>query len=379
MAIRNSSFVFGVSVSDYNFIGREQETRQLKLNFEEGVNTIIISPRRWGKTSLVQHARKKINSDVITVYVDIFGCKSEYEFYNTLVEALLKQTASTLQLWMDNARGFLARLSPKISFAPEPSSEFSIALGITPKTHSPEEILNLAESIAEKKGKRIVICIDEFQQIGEWSDSVTIQKRLRSIWQHQKNVSYCLFGSKKHMMSDIFQNKKMPFYQFGDLMFLPRIPTSTWVEYIVSHFAERQRSISEDLASQICNLVDGYSSYVQQLAWHVFSLTDEGDTVTTEHIMYAQKSLVDSCELLFLEQTNPLTEYQMNFLRAIASGVKDGYGNANIREEYNLGSASNITRLKEALVNADLIESDGRKLQFTDPVFALWFKKRFMN
>lgn len=379
MAIKNSSFVFGVSVSDYNFIGREQESRQLKLNFEEGINTIIISPRRWGKTSLVQHVRKMISPDVITVYVDIFGCKSEYEFYNTLVEAVLKQTATTMQLWMENAREFLARLSPKISFAPEPASEFSLALGITPKTHSPQEVLNLVESIAEKKGKRIVVCIDEFQQIGEWSDSISTQKKLRSIWQHQKLVSYCLFGSKKHMMSNIFQDKKMPLYQFGTLMFLPKIPKKDWVKYIVSHFAERKRTISDELAGEICDLVDSYSSYVQQLAWHVFSLIDEGDTVTEAHIHLAMQSLVDSCELLFLEQTNPLSEYQMNFLRALSAGIKEGFGEASIREEFKLGSASNIPRLKSALIKADLIESDGRLMHITDPVFAYWFKNRFLK
>lgn len=379
MAIKNSSFVFGVSVSDYNFIGREQESRQLKLNFEEGINTIIISPRRWGKTSLVQHVRKMISPDVITVYVDIFGCKSEYEFYNTLVEAVLKQTATTMQLWMENAREFLARLSPKISFAPEPASEFSLALGITPKTHSPQEVLNLVESIAEKKGKRIVVCIDEFQQIGEWSDSISTQKKLRSIWQHQKLVSYCLFGSKKHMMSNIFQDKKMPLYQFGTLMFLPKIPKKDWAKYIVSHFAERKRTISDELAGEICDLVDSYSSYVQQLAWHVFSLIDEGDTVTEAHIHLAMQSLVDSCELLFLEQTNPLSEYQMNFLRALSAGIKEGFGEASIREEFKLGSASNIPRLKSALIKADLIESDGRLMHITDPVFAYWFKNRFLK
>ncbi|MCQ2289152.1 MAG: ATP-binding protein [Muribaculaceae bacterium] len=378
MAIKKSSFVFGVSVSDYNFIGREQESRQLKLNFEEGINTVIISPRRWGKTSLVQHVRKMISPDVITVYVDIFGCKSEYEFYNTLVEAVLKQTATTMQLWMDNAREFLARLSPKISFAPEPASEFSVALGITPKTHTPQEVLNLVESIAEKKGKRIVVCIDEFQQIGEWSDSISTQKKLRSIWQHHKLVSYCLFGSKKHMMSNIFQDKKMPLYQFGSLMFLPKIPKKDWVKYIVSHFAERKRTISDELAGEICDLVDSYSSYVQQLAWHVFSLIDEGDTITEAHIHLAMQNLVDSCELLFLEQTNPLSEYQMNFLRALSAGIKERFGEASIREEFKLGSASNIPRLKSALIKADLIESDGRLMNITDPVFAYWFKNRFL-
>lgn len=380
MAIKNSSFVFGVSVSDYNFIGREQESRKLKMNFEEGINTIIISPRRWGKTSLVQHVRGLVDKDnTITVYLDIFGCKSEYEFYNLLVEELLKQTASKMQLWMDNARDFLARLSPQISVSPEPLSDFSLSLGITPKTHSPKEVLELAEKIAARKNKRIVMCIDEFQQIGEMPDTLSIQKQLRSVWQHQKNVSYCLFGSKKHMMSDIFQNKKMPLYQFGDMLFLPKIPTELWSAYIISHFAERNRTISTQLSERICNEVEGYSSYVQQLAWHVFSLLDERDTATDEHVDIAIMNMLDSQELLFMQQVGPLTEYQMNFLRAIASGVKAGYGESEIRERHRLGSASNITRLKTALIRADLIESDGKKLSFTDPVFARWFKAKFTN
>lgn len=378
MAIRNSSFVFGVSVADYNFTGREQESRTLKMNFEEGINTIIISPRRWGKTSLVQHVCKQVNTnDVITVYVDIFGCKSEYDFYNTLIEALLIQTSSRMQLWMDNAKEFLARLTPQISISPEPMSDMSISLGITPKTHSPEEILNLAENIAIKKNKRIVICIDEFQQIGEMADSLAIQKRLRSVWQHQKCVSYCLFGSKKHMMSDIFQNKKMPFYQFGDMMYLPKIPVEQWREYIVSHFSDRKRTISPVLATRICEEVNSYSSYVQQLAWHVFSLLEEGEEATEKHVDIGITNLLNSCELLFMQQTEPLTEYQMNFLRAIASGIHSGFGEADIRERFNLGSASNITRLKTALIRSELIESDGRKLSFTDPIFERWFKKRF--
>lgn len=379
MAIKNSSFVFGVSVGDYNFIGREQESRTLKMNFEEGINTIIISPRRWGKTSLVQHVRKLVDSEnVITVYIDIFGCKTEYEFYNYLVEELLKQTASKMQLWMEGARDFLARLTPQISISPDPSADMTISLGISPKTHSPKEILELAESIAIKKNKRIVVCIDEFQQIGEMPDSLAIQKRLRSVWQHQKNVSYCLFGSKKHMMSDIFQNKKMPLYQFGDMLFLPKIPTEQWIDYIVSHFAERKRTISADLSARICEEVEGHSSYVQQLAWHTFSLLDENETVTADHVDRAITNMLHSCELLFMQQVGPLTEYQMNFLRAISSGTTSGFGESRIREKFNLGSTSNISRLKSALIRSEIIETDGQHFTFTDPVFARWFKRRFM-
>ena len=379
MKMRESeqSFVFGVSVSDYNFIGRKEEIRRLKMNFEEGVNTILISPRRWGKTSLVRKVCEVVDrKKVIPVFVDIFKCKTEYEFYNALAEAVLKQTASKAELWMDNARDFIARLSPKVSFSPEPNSEFALSLGISPKTHAPEEILSLAEEIAQKKQKRIVVCIDEFQQIGEMADSVSIQKRLRSVWQHQRLTSYCLFGSKKHTMMNVFQKRNMPLYQFGDFKFLDKIPTETWVEYIVQHFKDRQRTISTEQAAKICQLVDNYSSYVQQLSWLVFSLIDEGQVVTDEHLKQGVKDLLNSQEQLFMQQIEPLTAYQMNFLRCILSGHHDDFGETAVREEFQLGSVSNITRLKTALVDKDIVEMSGKRYYITDPVFALWFRSR---
>lgn len=377
MRENEQSFVFGVSVSDYNFIGRKEEIRRLKMNFEEGINTILISPRRWGKTSLVRKVCDVVDrKKVIPVFVDIFKCKTEYEFYNALAEAVLKQTASKTELWMDNARDFIARLSPKVSFSPEPNSEFALSLGISPKTHAPEEILSLAEEIAQKKQKRIVVCIDEFQQIGEMADSVSIQKRLRSVWQHQRLTSYCLFGSKKHIMMNVFQKRNMPLYQFGDFKFLDKIPTETWVEYIVQHFKDRQRTISAEQAAKICQLVDNYSSYVQQLSWLVFSLIDEGQVVTDEHLKQGVKDLLNSQEQLFMQQIEPLTAYQMNFLRCILSGHHDDFGETAVREEFQLGSVSNITRLKTALVDKDIVEMSGKRYYITDPVFALWFRSR---
>lgn len=377
MRENEQSFVFGVSVSDYNFIGRKEEIRRLKMNFEEGINTILISPRRWGKTSLVRKVCEVVDrKKVIPVFVDIFKCKTEYEFYNALAEAVLKQTASKAELWMDNARDFIARLSPKVSFSPEPNSEFALSLGISPKTHAPEEILSLAEEIAQKKQKRIVVCIDEFQQIGEMADSVSIQKRLRSVWQHQRLTSYCLFGSKKHTMMNVFQKRNMPLYQFGDFKFLDKIPTETWVEYIVQHFKDRQRTISAEQAAKICQLVDNYSSYVQQLSWLVFSLIDEGQVVTDEHFKQGVKDLLNSQEQLFMQQIEPLTAYQMNFLRCILSGHHDDFGETAVREEFQLGSVSNITRLKTALVDKDIVEMSGKRYYITDPVFALWFRSR---
>ena len=375
------SFIFGTAVSDYNFIGREKETQRLMANFTEGINTILISPRRIGKTSLVKHVKNFLDSqqDIIVVYLDMFACKTEYEFYNALSAAVLKQTASHAEKWMEYAKEFLVRLTPKLTFSPEANTDFSLSLGITPKTHTPDEVLNLAEEIARKRNKRIVICIDEFQQLGELPDSLTVQKRLRSTWQHQQLTSYCLFGSKQHLMSNIFQRRNMPFYQFGDMIYLGKIDKEDWVDYIVSHFKDRNKNITRDLAERLCDIVDSYSSYVQQLAWQLFSRLNEGMSATEAQLDLAVNDLLDANEALFMQQVEPLSAYQMNFLRAIAMGHHHRFGEKEIREEFNLGSPANITRLKNALIKKDLIETQGRGLLYlTDPVFRQWLQCRMM-
>ncbi len=376
-SINKREFVFGIAVDDYNFTDREQETRQLKMNFEAGINTILVSPRRWGKTSLVKKAAKLVDSDsTIVVYLDMFPCKTEYDFYNAFSAALLTQTASRKELWMENAREFVARLVPKISFSPEPNSDISLSLGITPATHSPEEILNLPEHIAQQRGKRIVVCIDEFQQIGEFSDSLTIQKRLRTVWQQQQMTSYCLFGSKKHLMTSLFGLRSKPFYQFGQMMYLTKIPMEACTDYIQSHFAVKGCQIPVEVAEKLCSLVEQQSSYVQQLAAIVLSLLSEGQTATIEHVKAAFAFLLDACTPLFKQQIATLTGYQMNFLRAVLAGHHSDLGEKEVRDTFDLGSPSNIPRLKSALQEKDLIELDGRDAIISDPVFARWLKER---
>ena len=373
------SFVYGVAVTDYNFTGRKEETQRLKTNFLGGINSILISPRRYGKTSLVDHVCRNLEGeDIIIVRLDIFGCKTEYDFYNALAVAVLKQTASKVQLWMEEARDFLARLSPRIGIPVDPVSEISVSLGITPETHSPEEVLNMVEVIAKRKNRHIVVCIDEFQQIGEFENTKQVQARLRSVWQHHHNTSYCLYGSKRHMMSGIFLNRSMPFYQFGDLLWLQKIPTSDWMDYIISHFAAAGKHVSEVFVERICQAVDNYPSYVQHLSSILLSHLPQGGDVTDDMMTTALSELISTNEALYMQQIEPLSAYQMNLLRTIVSGIHFGYNEKRVRAMFDLGSPSNLVRLREALIERDLIYSEMRQLYLTDPVFGLWFKKRFL-
>lgn len=367
-------FIFGVATSGVNFTDRKKETERLLLNFRHGINTVLISPRRWGKTSLVRKVCQLAQSDELKiVYLDVFACRSDREFYDAFAAAVLKQTSSRFEEWLENARLFLSRISPKISMGADPMTDFSISFDVNTKSDDVDEILQLPEKIAKKKGCNIVVCIDEFQQIAEFQDSRIFQKRLRTVWQLQSAASYCLFGSKKHLMNELFEKKSLPFYKFGDAVYLQKIGTDEWVEYICGRFEATGKHISEELAAKVCQAVDNHSSYVQQLAWLVWIHTDNS---AAEHDFdAAYQDLLDQNTPLFEKQTENLTNYQMNFMRAVIDGVHSGFTTREIMEKYDLGSSANVTAVKSALIRKELIEIDSRQVVISDPVMAEWLRR----
>ena len=370
----DKAFIYGMSVEGKNFTDRELETKRLQLNFENGMNSILISPRRIGKTSLVKKVKSLTeNQERIVVFMDIYKCRSEYEFYEKFASSVIQATSTKMDQMVQTAKEFIMSITPRITYSPDPGTEYTLSLGITPKMNTPEEILDLPERIALKKGIQMVVCIDEFQQIGEMPDSLTVQKTIRSVWQHHRNVCYCLFGSKQHLMNNLFYSRKMPFYQFGDMFFLKKIPTEKWVPFITSRFKDAGKQISEKLAERICQTVDNYSSYVQQLAWNVFVVSDS--IVTEQSFQEGMEATFAQVTPFFVELTANLTTYQMNLLRAICSGFHEDFGKKNVTSHYDLGSRSNLVKLKKALIEREIIEQTEDGLFISDPLFERWFKQ----
>lgn len=367
-------FVFGQAIGESHFIGREREQKRLLANFSHGINTILMAPRRWGKTSLVKRAMSEVQSKQIKViYIDAYFCRDEYDFYNHFAESILHQTNSKFEEWADTAAEFLTRLSPKVSYHLPSMEEFSVSLGITPRTHKPEEILQLPEIIAKKKNIHLIICIDEFQQIGEFSDSLTVQKRMRSVWQHQEHVNYCLFGSKKHLLQNMFLKSNYPFYKFGDIIPLDPIPEDSWLPYLQQGFQSWDKELPKDIAHQLCQMVQLHPSYVQQLAWLTLLNTDK--VVSEANLQQGLDDLINENSALFIQQTEHLTPYQLNFLNAMLNGIQSDFAKEATRGQYQLGSYSNIARVKTALIEKELIDTEKGKIVFADPVFPLWLQR----
>lgn len=369
----NNLFVFGKTVSGDAFTDRESETKKLVSNFQYGVNTFIVSPRRWGKTSLVMKVKSLVEGTKLrVVYVDVQRCRSREEFCERFASAVLSQTASKMDEWLDNAKSFLNRFSFGVNTSADPSAEISLKLNISPKDQSMEDLLQLPERIAKKKGIRIVVCIDEFQQIGLYADTLKFQTELRSVWQHHELTSYCLFGSKKHMMEALFDDTSKAFYKFGDIFYLQRIPTDYWVKYITAKFRQEGKTILRKQAVSIVEMVEGNSSYVQQLSWYVFQRTNKkvSDNILNE----AFRELVNQCNDVFEIKTESLTAYQVNFLRALSDGIHTNLSSSPVIQQYNLGSSANVSIIKKSLMDKDLIVVDNKEIHLSDPIMGAWLK-----
>lgn len=367
-------FIFGKIATEKNFTDRENETATLVENFTSLVNTIIISPRRWGKSSLVNKAAALAmaqDRNLRVCHIDLFNVRNEAHFYTLLAQKVIAATSSKIEDIMDITRRFFTRLIPKVTISTDPANELSIDFDWDDVKRNPDEVLDLAEKIASAKGLKIVVCIDEFQNISEFTDADYFQKRLRSHWQTHQHAAYCLYGSKRHMMLEVFTNSSMPFYKFGNLMFLNKIETPHLVEFFSRRFADTGKSIDRDAAELIANLVDNHPYYAQQLAQLSWLRTKSKCTV--DIVTEAHSALVEQLSLLFITITESLTTQQLNYLRALLAGEKS-ISTTAVMHRYQITSTASVTRSKAALVKCDILDNTAGKYTFQDPIYAFWLK-----
>jgi hypothetical protein len=377
--MRPIPFVFGRLAVEADFTNRRQEITLLKSNFRMLVNTIIISPRRWGKTSLVNRVSETLEKEepgLKICHIDLFNVRDESDFYLALAKEVLKVTSSKWEEMAQNASKFLSRLIPRITLSPDQQNEISFGIGWEELKKNPNDILDLAESIAIEKKINMVICVDEFQNIAEFGEPLAFQKKLRAHWQRHNHVAYCLFGSKRHMFLDVFTNSSMPFYKFGQIIFLEKISHENWISFIRERFRETGKQIGEKEASMIASLSDNHPFYVQQLAQQTWLRTER--ICTPEIITESHHSLIDQMSLLFMGITEGLSISQLGLLRACLAGEKQLSSQATLKK-YRMGTSGNVSRLKKSLADRDILDFQGDAIVFQDPGYAYWLKECYFK
>jgi AAA+ ATPase superfamily predicted ATPase len=266
------------------------------------------------------------------------------------------------------------KILPVISFKIDPLNDIAIKFDWEETQKALDEIINLPEKIAIEKKIRIIICIDEFQNINQFSGDGRLEEILRAYWQHHQQVTYCLYGSKKHMMKEIFYSQSRPFFHFGDIIMLQKVPRENWIEFIINGFAKTNKKISEQIATEIIETADNHPEYVQQLAHFTWSSTE----LLADHdaLVKAIELVLNSNRMFFQEICDNLSITQLNLLKALIHGETQ-FTSVEVMQKYKLGTPRNVFKNKESLEAKDIIDFSNNPPSFSDPFFKNWFQQVF--
>lgn len=377
MTTFRSPFQFGTLATEDNFIDRVEDRKLLKQLLSSHINVMLISPRRWGKSSLVKKAMSELvveDKNVRVCYIDAFSIGSEAEFYRTFASQVIACASSKMERWIEDAKKFLMGVVPQVVLNDQVTDFAAFDLKFVPQEKDKMTILQLPEMLAKEKGIRIVVCIDEFQQLANLPEYSDMEGKMRSVWQQQQLTSYCLYGSKRNMMLNIFNNSNSPFYRFGQVIFMNKIAKEHWMPFIISAFENTGKSISTDFVERICDIVACHSWYLQQLCYFIWSYT--ATEVTEEVFELGLKQVMNINTPMFQNDTESLSSTQIEMLKAIANGEQH-FSSQAVKQIYSLGNPNTIVKNKRALQNKDIVEMQKNEFVFVDPIYQLWFKEEY--
>lgn len=377
MTTYQSPFQFGTLATDENFIDRTEDRAMLKQLLSSHINVMLISPRRWGKSSLVKKAMTELcaeNHEVRVCYIDAFSIGSEVEFYRTFASQVIACASSKMERWIEDAKKFLTGVIPQIVVNDQVTDFVAFDLKFVPQERDKMTILQLPEMLAKEKGIKIIVCIDEFQQLANLPEYKDMEGKMRSVWQQQQLTSYCLCGSKRNMMLNIFNNSNNPFYRFGQIIFMQKIAKEYWIPFIQSSFEKTGKSIPYELAERICDTVSCHSWYLQQLCYFIWSFTAK--EVTDEIFSLGLKQVLNINTPMFQNDTENLSSTQIEMLKAVCNGEQH-FASQAVKHLYSLGNPNTIVKNKKTLQNKDIIEKQNDVFVFVDPIYRLWFKNEY--
>ncbi len=370
-------FQYGNVVTGDAFCNRQTELHDLQRAVENGEKLFVYSERRLGKTSLVRAALDRLSRKrFVAVYVDLWATDSEVSFAATTAKAISQAVASTATKMMETAKSLFTRLIPAMTVDDEGKPTISFGTTVSRKADIElEEVLQAPAAIAARENRRVAVVFDEIQRILEY-DSDLVERKLRSVIQHQAEVCYLFLGSRKHLVQQMFLDKSRPLYRSAGHYPLGSIAAEHWIDFIRERFLDADKRIDEATIRAVCSLTQGHPFYTQHLCHVLWEQTEPKSKVTEDSIRAAVRVLLDRESFAYTTLWESLTGHQRRFLAGLALeplGVKP-FSSAFTRR-YGMRSASNAQRASQALVERDLIDPVNGTFVIVDRFLRLWIRR----
>lgn len=334
------------------FCDRKNETEDLVSYLENGSDVTLISPRRYGKTGLIYHifdALKAQKKSYELYYVDVYATQSADDFIAMLTEAVSRELKKATQI--NRFLKTLGRIRPVFSQDPlSGATKFSFTFQTeSERRYSLKALLDFLEHRPHK----VIVAIDEFQQIRHYEDA-SMEALLRTYIQPLTNVQFIFCGSRKHMMAEMFTAENSPFYESAAVYTLDKIDRDVYATFIAEQFERQGKSISADAVDFILEWTRCHTYYTQFLCNRVFQAVKKNATLMD--VLAAADTILKESTDTFLERRNLVTDKQWNYLMAVAKegSVSEPTGAAFL-QKYHLGAPSTVARLLNSLVEKELL------------------------
>ena len=368
----NNPFVVGKYLSDKYFCDRTEETAFLRKQIQNGRDVALISPRRIGKSGLIQHFfnQADIKENYHVFFVDIYATTSLAEFVYTLGKEIYAQLKPQSTIWKE--KFFQIITSFRVGFKLDAISgipSFDLGLG---DIQAPQTTLDEIFAYIEEADKPCIIAIDEFQQIGEYAEK-NVEALLRTKIQKCHRAQFIFSGSKRHIMSNMFNYPSKPFYQSAISMGLEPLPLEIYTRFATSLFEERNKHILPDVIECVWHKYDGYTWFVQMIMNELFALTEENETCTKDKITDACHNVILAQEQSYKDLLSNIQPKQKIVLQTIAKeGIAQNITSSKFIKKYNLSSASSVQAAVKLLLKNDLLTQTDNGYRVYDFFLSEW-------
>lgn len=369
-------FQFGTIVKGEDFCNREEELSTLKSYIKDGYSVWLYSPRRYGKSSLIQKAFSEIE-DVKTIYFDLYNVKSLDDFckkYATLLATNLFSWKQEIKKLTNKFSKYFQNLQPIVSFDETGRPSFSLNVDEISQQIDVETILNIPQQISNKTNKPICIAFDEFQEI-ERIEPFLINW-MRSAFQQHENISYVFLGSQQSLMEMIFTSHHSPFYEFAMKMQIAPINNDELGEFIDNKFRQKGLSITPANSDAILEKSEGHPHFTQYFASVVFDLIRNG--INQNDINFTDlwiEKIIQSQSVILQGIFDQLTNIQRTVLSTIAVLIKgQELFSSQSQKKFGLPASSSLATAIASLIKKGLITKEDKQYKILNPVFKAWLQ-----
>jgi hypothetical protein len=375
-------FVYGEIVTAAAFADREEERARLGRDLAAGQKVFLISPRRYGKSSLVRDVMRTLaRQNVLTVEVTVAASSSYIGFLESYAQALIAADTpvSRLRRW---ATELLGAIRPELRLDTEPTGRAKFALAFPAARSARDaarvaaEVFALPGRIAAARKQRMAVALDEFQAIGAF-DGGTVEHALRAAVQDQRQVGYVFSGSEPSLMERMLGPRR-PFYKAGPVMRLEKIVAADFAAFIESRFQGTGIKPEEGLGDAIVDLAANVPYDVQRLAHETWDdLKAAGRRQATVDDLHATLTrLLGEQQTVFEESWQRLTLPQRAVLRALVIEEGRELMSADVRTRHRLPGTSTVQAALAALLRQDIITRDDDRYVAVDSLYREWVARK---